>query len=140
MPVSYHGTSRANAESMIGQPNQGNISVARGGGELGRGFYTQDHKTNAMRWATARNRLPAVLTINIQNAAYNNLRIKEISTSRSRSLNQSLRANQTTMTYTNVYDVIEACLINDQSIKQFKFQSNNAQQVLNGQQTSRTLA
>ena len=60
MPTFYHGTRRVDAVAMAtgGTPpgTFGTIDVTRGSGEFGRGFYTQDSKSNALTFA--QNRFP----------------------------------------------------------------------------------
>lgn len=45
--ITFHGTSSNNAKKI----NSANVDVELGGGELGRGFYTQEFKSEAKSWA-----------------------------------------------------------------------------------------
>ena len=49
MKISYHGWSKASILSIMSS-----VDVTLGSGELGLGFYTQDNKTGAVRFAIGR--------------------------------------------------------------------------------------
>ncbi len=135
MPVSYHGTSRNHATHLA----QGNISVTVGAGEFGRGFYTQSSIGNAMRWAAGRSPHPAILVINIPAHIYANLNVVTLSLQAARSMNQRLRYQNQAGTYTYGCDVIEGPLVSQPQIRQYKFESIVAENLLNGPTTTRTV-
>lgn len=135
MPVSYHGTSRSHATHLA----HGNIFVAVGAGEFGRGFYTQSSIGNAMRWAAGRSPNPAVLVIDIPAREYASLNIAILSLKAAGSLNRRLRNQNQTGTYRRGCDVIEGPLVSQPQIRQYKFESIVAENLLNGPVTTRTV-
>jgi len=60
----------------------GNIDVTRGGGEFGRGFYTQYSERRALQWAircsNRINGLPCVLRLDIDDNSYGNMDIQHL--------------------------------------------------------------
>lgn len=139
MPVFYHGTSHGFATAMRGLPNNGTIDVTSGGGEFGRGFYTQASISNAHRRGySIYGHNGAVLIVDIDDALYHALQLKTLTLNSAQMLNARLTGNQRS-TYTTADDVIVGPLIGQPKIMQQKFQSMNAQILLNGQNTQRTV-
>lgn len=139
MPTLYHGTSRAFAMAMCGTTNRGTIDVTRGGGEFGRGFYTQDSLGRAHLWAQYRFPNPAVLVLEINNQEYDALDARRLTLDDALRLNQRLRNRRAQATYTTRHDVIVGPLVTKPHVEQQKFQSQAAQNLLNGQKTQRRL-
>ena len=140
MPVLYHGTSRANAQAMAGTAAAGTIDVTRGRGEFGRGFYTQRSSGNAARRAhTLYGRNAAVLVLAIDDHAYHSLNFRRLTLNMAQMLNGRLRANNLQHTYVTPHDAIVGPLVYQPRIEQQKFQSENAQALLNGPLTQRTV-
>jgi hypothetical protein len=136
----YHGTSRAHATAMAGTPaNPGTIDVTIGRGEFGRGFYTQDSIGNAFR----RGQLlyggnAAILVVAIDSRAYHTLSFLRFTLNAAKKLDARLTGNQR-HAYTTADDVIVGPLVGQPRIMQQKFQTVNAQALLNGPQTQRTV-
>lgn len=138
MPVFYHGTSRAFATAMAGTPAVGAIDVARGRGEFGRGFYTQDSSGNAARRGqTLYGNNSAVLILAIDDRAYHALNFRRLTLNMGQMLNAHLRANNAQNTYTTAHDAIIGPVVHQPRIEQQKFQTNNVQTLLNGTLTQR---
>jgi hypothetical protein len=139
MPVYYHGTSHAFATAMSGVPNNGTIDVTRGGGEFGRGFYTQASVSNAHRrgYAIYGNQ-GAVLVVDIDDALYHSLQLRTLTLNAAQMLNAKLKGTQRNA-YTTADDVIVGPLVGQPKIMQQKFQSLHAQNLLNGPNTLRTV-
>jgi hypothetical protein len=140
MPVLYHGTNRPFATPMAGAPAAGAIDVARGGGEFGRGFYTQDSSGNAARrgqYLYGNN--SAVLILTLDDRAYHALNFRRLTLSMAQSLNARLRAGNARQTYTTTHDAIVGPLVYQPRIEQQKFQTANAQDLLNGLLTQRAV-
>jgi hypothetical protein len=137
----YHGTSRVHATAMAAlPPNPGTIDVTRGRGEFGLGFYTQDSIANALR----RGQLlygnnAAILVVAIDSHAYHALDFKRLTLKKAKQLDAKLTATGTRHTYTTAHDVMVGPLVGQPSIMQQKFQTANAQALLNGPQTQRTV-
>lgn len=140
MPVLYHGTSRAFAVSMAGTSISGTIDVTRGRGEFGRGFYTQDSSGNAARRGqTLYGNNSAVLVLTISDQAYHALNLRRLSLNMAQMLNARLRTSNAQHTYTTMHDAIVGPLVHRPRIEQQKFQTVNAQNLLNGPATQRTV-
>jgi hypothetical protein len=137
----YHGTSRAHAVAMAAvPPNPGTIDVTRGRGEFGRGFYTQDSVANAFRRGQVLyGNTAAILVVAIDSHAYHALSFKRLTYNAAKQLDAKLTGNGTRHTYTTAQDVIVGPLVSQPSIMQQKFQTANAQTLLNGPQTQRTV-
>lgn len=131
--LSYHGTSLAHAAYMA----QGNISVTKGGDEFGRGFYTQKSRANAARWAFTRYPAPAILEIGIPDHIYDSFHVVCLDLIKARKLVQRLRNTNKTNSYLRKCDVIEGPLAGSPQHIQYKFESDSAQNVLNGSAATR---
>ena len=140
MPVVFHGTRRAFALAMAGTSAAGTIDVTRGGGEFGRGFYAQDSSGNAARRGQAiYGNNSAVLVLTIDDPAYHALNFGRLTLNMAQRLNAQLRGNHTQHTYISAHDVIVGPLVHQPRIEQQKFQTINAQNLLNGALTQRTV-
>lgn len=118
----------------------GNIDVTRGRGEFGRGFYTQDSIGNAARRGqTLYGNSSAVLVLTIDDHAYHALNFRRLTLNMAQMLNAQLRGSNTQDTYTTAHDAIVGPLVSQPRIEQQKFQTANAQGLLNGTLTQRTV-
>src|SRR5580704_8542812 len=137
MPTLYHGTSRPFAIAMAGTgppgvAPAGAIDVSVGGGEFGRGFYTQGSSSNAARRGlTIYGNNHAVLVLNIADQPYYALRFKRLTLNMAQMLNKRLKSTGR-KTYTTTHDVVVGPLVYQPTIQQQKFQSQDAQILLNG--------
>jgi hypothetical protein len=125
---------------MAGTPSTGAIDVARGGGELGRGFYTQDSSGNAARrgqYLYGNN--SAVLILMLDDRAYYALNFRRLTLRMAQALNTRLRAGSSRQTYTTTHDALIGPLVYQPRIEQQKFQTANAQDLLNGLLTQRAV-
>jgi hypothetical protein len=137
MPTFFHGTRRNDALAMM----PGAIDVSLGGGEFGRGFYTQSSAANALTWVQ---HLPAVqqacvLALDIDDPGYAALTKLALNLAQARRLTRHLRAAGTTRTYQSGRDVTVGPLNGSNYIEQQKFESASAQGLLNGPQTKRSI-
>ncbi len=140
MPRLFHGTGRAFAVAMAGAAPVGTIDVARGGGEFGRGFYTQDSIGNAARRGYyLYGNGSAVLVLAIDDPSYHALSFWRLTLNRAQMLNAQLRGSNTHTTFTTNDDVVVGPLIHQPSIEQQKFQTANSQTLLNGPLTQRSV-
>jgi hypothetical protein len=140
MPVLFHGTSRPFATAMAGTAVAGTIDVTRGEGEFGRGFYTQTSSGNAGRrgYSVYGNNF-AVLILTIDDQTYHALNLQRLSLNMAQKLNAHLRHTNAKNTYTTAQDAIVGPLVGMPRIEQQKFQTANAQAVLNGALTQRAV-
>ncbi len=141
MPELYHGTSRAFATAMAGlSPQPGSINTAMGRGEFGRGFYTQASIGKARRRGYVLYGINgAVLVLKIDDHAYHALHIRRLTLSGAQRLEALLRSRNAQGTYTTHHDVLAGPLVSQPRIEQQKFQTVNAQTLLNGPRTQRTV-
>jgi len=136
MPTLYHGTSRATATVLAA----GTINVAIGRGEFGRGFYTQSSSSNAHRRGYSRyGHNAAVLELIIDDPSYHALHFRRLSLNAAQRLDARLRTSGQTHTYTTNDDVIVGPLVAQPRIQQQKYQTQAAQNLLNGNLTQRTV-
>ena len=142
MPLLYHGTSRVFATAMEGQPaTGGTIDVTHGRGEFGQGFYTQSSSGNAYRRGQSLygSNNSAMLVLDIEDVAYHGLSFQRLTLTRARRLDSRLRNDNAQGSYTTSRDVIVGPLVGEPRIEQQKFQTEDAENLLNGMQTRRTV-
>ena len=141
MPKLYHGTSRAHATAMCGSPNHGGtINVWQGGGEFGRRFYAQSSISNAHRrgYLTYGGQNGAVLVLDIDDVPFHALRFWRLTLNRAQQLNAQL-TGVARSSFVTSDDVIIGPLVAFPHIEQQKFQTQNAQNLLNGPETQRSV-
>ena len=141
MPTVFHGTKHADATTMAGPASgNGTIDVSRGGGEFGKGFYTQKKRAHAMAWAINRfspSDLPCVLKLEVDDGKYLALDVKLLDLKDARKLTQKLRQQKRTKSHTEGKDVVAGPLNLDPRREQQKFESSDAEDLLNGPDTQR---
>jgi hypothetical protein len=142
MPTVFHGTGLNDAVLMAGPPGQ--IDVTRGGGEVGRGFYTQYSERNALRWAlrvsVRLNGAPCVLRVDVDDATWGAFDIVYLDANTGPALTDQLDQAGERHTYVNgTCDLLEGPIAGDVARIQHKFESDPAQAVLNGPLTVRTI-
>ncbi|MFI5461233.1 MAG: hypothetical protein ACHRXM_37995 [Isosphaerales bacterium] len=140
MPVLFHGTNRPLATAMAGTPALGTIDVlTRGHGEFGRGFYTQGSISNAFRRGYSRfGNNNAVLVLTVDAHAYHALNFKRLTLNGAQMLDAKLKG-KARRTFATAHDVIVGPLVGLPSVEQQKFQTQNAQDLLNGLLTQRAV-
>jgi len=140
MPTLFHGTRHSFATTMA--KTSGGIKVNSGGGEFGRGFYTQNKQANALAWAINKfphNANPCVLKLEVDDASYMALNIRLLDLNDAKKLTQKLRSKGTTRTHTEGCDVVVGPLNQSRFREQQKFESANSEALLNGTNTIRTV-
>lgn len=138
----FHGTGLNDAVAMATSP--GTINVLLGAGEFGRGFYTQHSQRRALQWAirvkVKLNGSPCVLRLDIDDAAYARLTVLALDVRLGLNLTEILGHWGVKATFmTGCCDLIEGPIGGDISRIQQKFESDDAQVVLNGNDTQRTV-
>jgi hypothetical protein len=124
----YHGTSLGTAQALVANP--ATVSVSRGGGELGKGFYTGDHVALAAAWARGRVPRWAVLEISVDVSDYVSLAPLVLSWSQVVNTWNQLKVSGMTHTYVFGYDVVYGPLATFPHAGQHKFESSTAETVL----------
>jgi hypothetical protein len=122
----------------------GQIDVTAGGGEFGRGFYTQYSEWHARAWAIRTsprlNGAPCVLRLDIDDAAYGALTILYLDGITGPALTAMIYQTNQQDTYVDgTCDVTEGPIMGNVRRMQQKFESANAQALLNGGSTTRTV-
>jgi len=143
MPTFFHGTGLNDAQVIV----QGQIDVTLSGGEFGQGFYMQYSKRHALTWAYRRgnniNGAPCVVQIVINDLEYglliNPLYIDDVAgpalTTFLESTNQKY-----TFIHGNRYNSIEGPIMGNTARTQQKLEGQQSQDLLNGPNTTRTVA
>jgi hypothetical protein len=142
VPTLFHGTGLKDAQPMAGHPGQ--INVARGGGEFGRGFYTQYAEYHALAWAirvsSRLNGPPCVLRLDIDETVYARLSVHYLDAVTSPSLAVWLdQTGQKRSYFEGTHDVLEGPILGNMNRLQQKFESAIAEQILNSKATTRTV-
>lgn len=141
MPTVFHGTKHADATAMAGPAGgSGTIDVSRGGGEFGKGFYTQKSRAYAMAWALNRfspTDHPCALKMEVDDSKYLALDIKLLDLKDARKLSVRLRQQKRTKSHTESKDVVVGPLNFNPKREQQKFESSDAEDLLNGTDTTR---
>ena len=136
----YHGTNHSSASSIIGPPQ--NIDVTVGGGELGRGFYTSEHPSLAASLATGRHGYAnrAVIEISMDVVLYLQLRFKTIHRQKIvHRLWQTLHRRKETHSHLLHCDIVVAPFATIDFSEQQKFESAQAETLLNSSTIRRVL-
>ncbi len=139
MPDYFHGTKQPFANTIVG----GAVDVARGTGEFGVGFYTQQRVTDAWHWAYGRWKKkedePAVVVVSIAAADVSALKMKgPLDHKKSDKLRQSAEKAGKSK-YVAGVDVVVGTIKDRPMKKQEKFESATAQALLNSNKVTRSL-
>ncbi len=128
--IVFHGTNSAYANTIVGPPSDVQL---RGGGELGKGFYLGESIALANSWAKGRfNDDSAVIEFNINNSEYIKLNTKVIRGQKEvKQLWKSLCKNSERNSYLFNFDVVCAPFATIDFSYQYKFESEDAQVLLN---------
>lgn len=129
--VSYHGTNVTSAMDMFGPPRR--VDVHRGGGELGRGFYTGESIGLAKSLAHGRyGDQGVVLRLDIDDRIFVTLKVRVVAWRKHvyRTWRAILFRDERNTFLFNV-DVVLAPFATLQLSYQYKFESKSAQDVLN---------
>jgi hypothetical protein len=127
--IGYHGTSAASANSIV---NVG-VNVTFGGGEFGRGFYTQSSASNALRWAIGRHGSAnaKLVCITIQNSQLSALNVRILNREKARKLEARIRRKSQQTSYLCRVDVVRGPLNGSAHVYQDKFESSAASTAIN---------
>jgi hypothetical protein len=127
--VVYHGTSLSAAQLLAISPCP--VSVSKGGGELGQGFYTGESIALAAGWARGRfGSAGSVLEITLDNSLYVKLNVLTLNWHRVVSCWNQLQTAKTTRSHRFGYDVVYGPLATYVHAAQHKFESSAAEQTL----------
>lgn len=134
----YHGTSQQAAAALV----NGAIDVSLGGGELGRGFYMGEYLWVAKAWAANRHgSASAVLKVNVEDDAF--YRLDPLLLSRIDALQQSnmIKHQGETRSFLFGRNVVWSPIVGSTRVDadQFKFESDDAQLLLNDNETPRSV-
>lgn len=130
--IAYHGTDQTSASSIVGPPS--NVDVTKGGGELGRGFYLGENISLAAAIAIGKfgQANAAVIKVDTEDSAFVRLNVRTVHKRHAVvGLWQSLIKRRLAYTHLFGVDVVCAPFATIDFSYQYKFESTNAQTVLN---------
>lgn len=137
--VTYHGTSATIAGVLAG----GGVSVTLGGGELGQGFYTGQHLFEAKTWAYHRagDRQKNVVEFSTPDAEVEGLSLHLLDDKEAGLRRREIKRTQRTRVFRFGCDMVWAPIVGSArtSGDQYKWESNEAQCLLNGAKTTRSI-
>lgn len=127
--IGFHGTSAASASAII---NMG-VNVTQGGGEFGRGFYTQSSAPNALQWAIGRHGVSnaRIVRITVNGAQLSALVVRVLDHKQAHKLEARIRKKSLHASYLCGADVVQGPLNGSLHIRQDKFESNAASNAIN---------
>ena len=136
---SFHGTSSSIAKKLTA----GTVDVKIGGGELGRGFYTGQYLHEAKAWAYQMygDKQKNVVEFSNNDDIVETLSIKILDHGSAGLHRYRIRKAAATRTYQFDYDLIWAPIVGSERVSgdQYKWESRDAQDLLNGKETSRSI-
>lgn len=129
--IGYHGTASSIAVDLAA----GQVDVAQGGGELGRGFYAGEHLHLAKAWAVQRygDRKNNVVEFDVPDPQIVQLNVVYLDGPTATSYRTNIRTGGTTRTHTFGYDMVWSPIVGKSSIvgEQFKWESTASESLLN---------
>lgn len=131
----YHGSDKKSVQKLI----QGNIDVAIGGGEIGRGFYLGNMLYVAKAWAMNKHNSMAVLQIEVADNELEKLEPLVLSYEEACEKRSSIRKESKQRTYVFNEDVVWAPIVGTKKIEadQLKWESVCSQNLLNSNKVDR---
>jgi hypothetical protein len=139
----FHGTWIHVAQDLV----DGKVDVTRGGGELGRGFYTQDELYNAMAWAyrvTGGIKAAAAAGFEMLEEDFYALNPLCLTYDQALEKRRRIRSQEATRTFLFDRNVVWGPIVGGQSTSlrfdQHKYESTAAQAHLNGPDVKRRFA
>lgn len=137
--IAFHGTDKDSAKNIVGPPSK--IDVTKGSGELGRGFYLGENISLAASLSKGKfGNNWAVVKFNIDDSAYVQLNIRTISRRQYVfHLWHNLIRKSRTFLHLFHTDVVCAPFATIDFSYQYKFESIDAQAVLNNNSTKQIL-
>jgi len=138
----YHGTEKLNDKFIIGPPPS--IDINKGGGEIGKGFYTTNDEWIAIAWAIGRfgKDEASVLEIDLEDKNRTSLAftIMLIKTQREViKIWKKLKKKKQTRTFEFGYDIVNAPFATIDAARQYKFESKKAETILNSSSIKKIL-
>jgi len=135
----YHGTSTLIATTLA----SGGVNVTLGGGELGRGFYTGEYLHKAKAWAFHRYRDKQYNVVQFSHSDNDivNLTIKLLDYGAATLKRSQIRQANQTRTFLFNVDMVWSPIVGSKhaSEDQYKWESQNAQGLLNGPNTTKVI-
>ena len=125
----YHGTSAAVAQAIAADP--WSVTVTKGGGELGRGFYAGTHLYRAAIWARLRHpSSPGVLGVSISSTSHDSQRVLDLDRDQVRSTWAELKRTGRQQTHAFGVDIVTGPFATLPDGRQHKFESPGAELLL----------
>ena len=137
--IGYHGTASSTALNLAA----GRVQVARGGGELGRGFYAGEHLHLAKAWAFQRygDRKDNVVEFDTPDPKIVQLDVVYLDGPTAPSQRTNIRRGGMTRTHTFGCDMVWSPIVGNASVvgEQFKWESINSELLLNSLAVTRRI-
>lgn len=129
--ISYHGTNEESAKAIVGPPPS--LSINRGKGELGRGFYTSPSISQAATWAQGRfKEKGVVIKFDIEEQRFVQLKGRLIKTQQTVVSDwELLKSKNEDASYISGYDYTIAPFATVDIFHQIKFESKKSEDELN---------
>jgi len=130
----YHGTNKKHDQEIIGPPPQ--IDVSKGRGELGQGFYVTSEPWIAKSWAVGKHGISDASVIEISFEG-KEIEVMQMNSHILATQNDvignwiGLERTKRTKTFKFGKDIIDAPFATLDSARQYKFESKNAERILN---------
>lgn len=129
--IGYHGTASSIAVNLAA----GQVNVAQGGGELGRGFYVGEHLHLAKAWAVHRygDRKNNVVEFDVPDPHIDQLDVGYLDGPKATLCRTNIRRAGTTRTHTFGRDMVWAPIVGNDYVvgDQFKWESTTSESLLN---------
>lgn len=131
----FHGTSDDVAEKLL----NGHIDVAKGGGELGQGFYLGDKLHIAKAWAKNRHGSEAVIEVNMGEDDFYSFDIECLNQQETVEARENIKKLSQSRSYHFGCDMVWAPIVGGSDIyaDQHKWESKNGENFLNGSKVLR---
>lgn len=131
----YHGSDENSVQNLI----RGNIDVAMGGGEIGKGFYLGDMLHVAKAWAMNKHNSNSVLQVEVKENDFFSLVPLTLTYEEALKKRASIRKENKQRTYIFDRNVVWAPIVGTEKLKadQFKWESADSQNLLNSNRVDR---
>ncbi len=134
----YHGTKNTIAQEL----SQGKIDVAKGGGELGQGFYLSDALYVAKAWAMNKYGSNSVLQIIMDENYFYGFDILALNYKDAMVYKRNIRRRKQTRTYKFFKDMVWSPILGKSNLSkndQYKWESKISENFLNGPLATRLI-
>lgn len=138
--LQYHGTDKTSASGIISS----GVKVIKGGGELGRGFYTGNYEWEAFNWNWHKHKdKGSVIKIDIKDDEFWKLNVLFLTIVEGMAFYHSIKKGGFTRSHLYNRDIVGANFFGyapkSHNAEQLKFESNTAETFINGSHVTRVI-